>query len=51
MSAGFTTALLVFLILVAGDGSTLDDNTLTFIGTLPGWLLWLAQAAYLVGVL
>jgi hypothetical protein len=43
--------LLVFLILVAGEGSTLDDNTLTFIGTLPGWLLWLAQAAYLLGVL
>ena len=51
MSVGFTTALLVFLILVAGEGSTLDDNTLAFIGTLPGWLLWLAQAAYLVGVL
>jgi hypothetical protein len=51
MSAGFTTALLAFLIFVAGEGSTLDDNTLTFIGTLPGWLLWLAQAAYLVGVL
>jgi uncharacterized protein (TIRG00374 family) len=51
MSAGFTTALLAFLVLVAGEGSTLDDNTLVFIGTLPGWLLWLAQAAYLVGVL
>jgi len=51
ISAGLSTALLGFLMLVAGDGSTLDDNTLVFIGTLPGWLLWLAQAAYAVGVL
>ena len=51
ISAGITTALLLFLILVAGEGSTLDTNTLEFIGTLPGWLLWLGQAAYIVGVL
>ena len=51
ISAGFTTALLAVLILIAGNGSTLDTNTLTFIGTLPGWLLWLGQAAYLIGVL
>ena len=51
ISAGFTTALLAFLILVAGTGSSLDTNTLEFVGDLPGWLLWLAQAAYVVGVL
>jgi hypothetical protein len=51
ISAGIITALLPFLIIVAGEGSTLDTNTLQFIGTLPGWLLWLGQAAYIVGVL
>ena len=51
ISAGFGAALLAVLILIAGNGSTLDTNTLTFIGTLPGWLLWLGQAVYLVGVL
>ena len=51
ISAGFSTALLLVLILVAGNGSTLDTNTLTFIGTLPGWLLWLGQVSYVVGVL
>ena len=51
ISAGFTSAVLALLVLVAGDGSTLDDNTLQFVGTLPGWLLWLGQAVYVVGVL
>lgn len=51
ISAGFSATLLLLLVLVAGTGSTLDTNTLGFIGTLPGWLLWLAQAAYAVGVL
>jgi uncharacterized protein (TIRG00374 family) len=51
ISAGFTTALLAFLIIVAGHGSSFDRNTLEFIGDLPGWLLWLGQAAYVVGVL
>jgi len=32
ISAAFTSALLVFLILVAGEGSTLDRNTLEFVG-------------------
>ena len=50
ISAGFSSALLLILILIAGNGSTFDTNTLQFIGTLPGWLLWLAQAAYVVGV-
>ena len=50
VSAGLSTTLLLLLILVAGDGSTLDNNTLTFVGTFPGWLLWLGQAAYIVGV-
>ena len=49
--AGINSALLLFLILVAGTGSSLDTNTLAFIGTLPGWLLWLGQAAYVVAVL
>ena len=51
ISAGFTSALLIFLIIVAGEGSSFDDNTLAFVGDLPGWLLWLGQAAYIVGVL
>ena len=51
ISAGFTAALLFFLILVAGEGSSLDRNTLEFVGDLPGWLLWLGQAAYAVGVM
>ena len=51
LSAGFIAALLVFLIIVAGEGSTLDRNTLEFVGQLPDWLLWLCQAAYVVGVL
>ena len=50
ISAGLTSVELALLILVAGDGSTLDDNTLQFVGTLPGWLLWMGQAAYVVGV-
>ncbi len=50
ISAGLTTASLVVLIVVAGSGSTLDTNTLTFVGTLPGWLLWLGQATYQLGV-
>jgi hypothetical protein len=51
ISGGFTSALLVFLIIVAGSGSSFDDTTLAFVGDLPGWLLWLGQAAYVVGVL
>jgi uncharacterized protein (TIRG00374 family) len=51
ISAGSSAVLLLLLILVAGNGSTLDTNTLQFIGTLPGWLLWIGQAAYAVGVL
>ena len=51
ISAGFSAVLLLLLILVAGNGSTFDTNTLQFIGTLPGWLLWIGQVAYLVGVL
>ena len=50
ISAGFTTAVLAFLIIVAGQGSSFDRNTLEFIGDLPGWLLWLGQVAYVVGV-
>ncbi len=50
ISAAFTAALLFFLILVAGQGSSFDDTTLEFVGGLPGWLLWLGQAAYAVGV-
>ncbi len=50
ISAGLTSVWLALLILVAGDGSTFDDNALQFVGTLPGWLLWIGQAAYVVGV-
>ena len=51
ISAGASAVLLVLLILVAGTGSTLDSNTLEFVGTLPSWLLWICQAAYVVGVI
>ncbi|MGI9644224.1 MAG: flippase-like domain-containing protein [Ilumatobacteraceae bacterium] len=51
ISAGINSLLVAVLVLIAGNGSTLDTNTLTFIGTLPGWLLWLGQAVYLVGVI
>jgi uncharacterized protein (TIRG00374 family) len=51
ISAGFNSALLIFLIIVAGAGSSLDQNVLGFVGDLPGWLLWLGQTAYVVGVL
>ena len=50
ISAGLNSVVLVLLILVAGDGSTFDDSALQFVGTLPGWLLWIGQAAYVVGV-
>ena len=50
LSAGFYSSILVFLIIVAGAGSSFDDNVLAFIRDLPGWLLWLGQAAYVVGV-
>ena len=51
ISAAFSAALVFLLVLVAGNGSSFDDTTLEFVGGLPGWLLWLAQAAYGVGVL
>ncbi len=51
ISAAISAALAFLLVLVAGNGSTFDDTTLEFVGELPGWLLWLAQAAYGVGVL
>ena len=51
ISAAFSAVLTLVLILVAGNGSTVDDNALDWVGTLPGWLRWLAQAAYAVGVL
>ncbi len=50
IAAALTSVGLALLILVAGDGSTFDDNALEFVGTLPGWLLWIGQAAYVVGV-
>ena len=50
LSAGFIAALLFFLVLVAGEGSSFDANVLRFVGDLPGWVLWLGQAAYTVGV-
>ncbi len=51
ISAGFLAVLLLVLIAIAGEGSTVDSNTLEYIGTLPGWLLWLSQATYVVAVL
>ncbi len=48
--AGVSASLVVLLILVAGTGATVDDVTLDFVVEFPGWLLWLAQAAYVVGV-
>ena len=50
-SAGFTAVLGFVLILVAGEGSTFDDSTLEWVGSLPGGSCGLAQAAYGVGVL
>jgi hypothetical protein len=38
------------LINVAGEGSSFDRYTLEFVGDLPGWLLWVGQASYVVGV-
>ena len=49
-AAALAAALVLVLVLVAGEGSTLDSNTLEFVTGLPGWLLWFAQAGYLVGV-
>ena len=51
ISAAISAVLAFLLVLVAGNGSTFDDTTLEFVGELPGWLLWLAQVAYGVGVL
>jgi uncharacterized protein (TIRG00374 family) len=51
VSAAFNAALLVVLIIVAGEGSSLDRITLEFVIQLPGWLLWMDQAIYVVGVL
>lgn len=49
ISVGFTAALLFFLIVVAGEGSTFDRNTLEFVGDLPDWLQWFGQMIYVVG--
>ena len=51
ISAGFIAATLMVLMIVAGNGSTFDDNTLRFAGGLPGWLLWLGQVTYVAGQL
>lgn len=51
ISAGLFLAVLIFLAIVAGEGSEFDLNTLEFVGTLPHWVLWLAQFVYVVGVL
>ena len=51
ISAGFTATMTLVLILVAGQRSDVDETALDWVGALPGWLLWLAQAAYVVGVL
>ena len=51
IAAAFSAALLVFLIIVAGEGSSFDLIVLEFVGNLPGWLLWLGQASYVVGML
>ncbi len=51
IAAAFVAVLGLLLIAVAGNGSTFDDLTLEFASGLPGWLLWLSQAAYGVGVL
>lgn len=51
ISAAFVAVLVLLLIVVTGNGSTFDDSTLEFVGGLPGWLLWLSQAVYGVGVL
>ncbi|MGI9601690.1 MAG: lysylphosphatidylglycerol synthase domain-containing protein, partial [Acidimicrobiales bacterium] len=50
IAAGLNAGLLAVLIIVAGEGSTLDRTTLEFVGELPSWLLWLGQAVYVVGV-
>jgi uncharacterized membrane protein YbhN (UPF0104 family) len=50
ISGGFSAALLIFLIIVAGEGSSFDRNMLEFVGGLPGWLLWFGQAAYVFGL-
>jgi len=50
IAACVTAGLLFFLVLVAGEGSTFDRNTLEFVGALPDWLLWIGQATYVVGV-
>ena len=47
--AGISAAALFFLILVAGEGSTFDTAMISFVGELPGWLRWLAQAAWALG--
>jgi glycosyltransferase 2 family protein len=44
------TLLLIALVSVAGDGTELDDNVLAFVRTLPGPMLWLAQAAYAIAI-
>jgi uncharacterized protein (TIRG00374 family) len=49
VSAVISAAVLFFLILVAGQGSTFDTTMLEFAGGLPGWLRWMAQAAYAIG--
>jgi uncharacterized protein (TIRG00374 family) len=49
ISAGFSAAVLFFLILVAGEGASFDTTTLEFVGGVPGWLRWLGQAVYVIG--
>jgi hypothetical protein len=43
-------ALIVFLAIVVGDGTAFDGAWGEMVARLPGWVRWVSQAAYVVGV-
>ena len=43
-------SLVVLLIIVVGEGSAFDAAWEDMVRELPGWVLWMSQAAYIVGV-
>ncbi|MGI9622917.1 MAG: hypothetical protein ACR2PK_08790, partial [Acidimicrobiales bacterium] len=48
--AVLTASLTVLLVILVGEGSAFDDAWQDMVVELPGWVLWMTQAAYLVGI-
>lgn len=46
-----TAALAVLVIILVGEGSDFDTAWQDMVEQLPGWVLWMSQATYIVGLL